>query len=101
MGYKIGRLNLLMCSRFWKLNLQILARYYTWVGEALEQKWPSESSAPNAVHSDTSCLARLQFLVHLYTDVEKLVARLPGLLDSVTMRLESLSQQGQQLLKSE
>jgi hypothetical protein len=90
-----------MCSRFWKLNLQILARYYTWVGEALEQKWPSESSAPNTVRSDTSCLARLQCLVHLYPDVETLVARLPVLLDSVTMRLESLSQQGQQLLKSE
>jgi hypothetical protein len=90
-----------MCSRFWKLNLQILARYYTWVGVTLEQKWPSESSAPNTVHSDTSCLARLQFLVHLYTDVEELVARLPRLLDSVTVRLENLSQQGQQLLKSE
>lgn len=89
-----------LTHRFWKLNLQILARYYTWVGEALEQKWPSESLAPNTIHSDMSCLARLQFLVHLYTDVEKLVARLPVLLDSVTMRLESLSQQGQQLLKS-
>jgi hypothetical protein len=90
-----------MCSRFWKLNLQILARYCTWVGEALEQKWPSESSAPNTVSSDTSCSARLQFLVHLYTDVQKLVARFPGLLDSVTRRLGSLSQQGQELLKSE
>jgi hypothetical protein len=89
-----------MCSRFWKLNLQILARYYTWVGEALEQKWPSESLALNTV-SDTSCSARLQFLVHLYTDVNRLVARLPSLLDSVTVSLGSLSQQGQELLKSE
>jgi hypothetical protein len=92
---------LLICSRFWKLTLQILARYCTWVGETLEQKWPSESSAPSTVCNDTSCLARLQFLVHLYTDVEKLVARLPGLLDSVTARLENLSQQGQKVLKSE
>jgi hypothetical protein len=89
-----------MCSRFWKLNLQILARYYTWVGEALEQKWPSESLALNTV-SDTSCSARLQFLVHLYTDVNRLVARLPSLLDSVTVSLGSLSQQGQELPKSE
>jgi hypothetical protein len=90
-----------MCYRFWKLNLQILARYYTWIGEALEQKWPSENLAPNTVSSDMSCLAKLQFLVHLYTDVEKLVAKLPDLLDSVTLRLGTLSQQGQELLKSE
>jgi hypothetical protein len=83
------------------LNLQILARYYTWVGDALEQKWPSQSLAPNAVSSDMSCSARLQFLVHLYTDVNKLVARLPYLLDSVTAKLDSLSQQGQELLKRE
>jgi hypothetical protein len=90
-----------MCSRFWKLNLQILARYYTWVGEVLEWKWFSEGAAPNTVSRDTACSARLQFLVLLYTDVEKLVARMPNLLDIITVRLGSLSQQGQELLKSE
>jgi hypothetical protein len=90
-----------MYSRFWKLNLQIIARYYTWVGEVLERTWLSESAAPNTVSSDTACSARLQFLVLLYIDVEKLVARLPNLLDIITMRLGSLSQQGQELLNSE
>ena len=90
-----------MYSRFWKLNLQILARYYTWVGEVLEWKWFPESVAPDAVSTNTACSARLQFLVLLYSDVEKLVARLPDLLDIITVRLGSLSQQGQELLKSE
>jgi len=91
----------LMYSRFWKLNLQILARYYTWVGEVLERQWLPESAAPDAVSTNTACSARLQFLVLLYSDVEKLVARLPDLLDIITVRLGSLSQQGQELLKSE
>jgi hypothetical protein len=90
-----------MYSRFWKLNLQILARCYTWVGEVLEWKWLSESAAPNTVSCNTACSARLQFLVLLYTDVEKLVARLPNLLDIITGRLGSLSEQGKKLLNSE
>ncbi|KAJ4444222.1 hypothetical protein ANN_06013 [Periplaneta americana] len=92
-----------LTHRFWKLNLQILARYYTWVGEALEQKWPSDSVGSGAVSvngSESSGSQKLQFLVHLYTDVEKLVARLPNLLDHVMPRMGNLSQQGQDLLKS-
>ncbi|KAJ9579162.1 hypothetical protein L9F63_024732 [Diploptera punctata] len=86
-----------LTHRFWKLNLQILARYYTWVGEALEERWSSNNSGSG----ETLCTERLHFLVYLYTDVEKLIAMLPTLLYHVINQVGSLSQQAQELWRGD
>ncbi|KAJ1531725.1 hypothetical protein ONE63_000391 [Megalurothrips usitatus] len=69
-----------LAHRFWKLTLQIFARYYSWTGEAVREKWPTECS-----------ISRLCFLVWLFCDIKSLVARLPKILDFASERLQTLS----------
>ncbi|XP_075226990.1 conserved oligomeric Golgi complex subunit 2 [Lycorma delicatula] len=63
-----------LAHRFYKLNLQILARYYTWSGEILEKK----------INIDN-----VQFLVALYTDIESLSAKLPEIYNLVHDRFNN------------
>ncbi|EZA51235.1 Conserved oligomeric Golgi complex subunit [Ooceraea biroi] len=69
--------------KFWKLSLQICSRYQTWC--FCSKVWPvinETNSSNNLVHS-----TRLNFLVYLYVDVEKLVNALPSFLQIVQSKI--------------
>ncbi|CAG5107799.1 Similar to COG2: Conserved oligomeric Golgi complex subunit 2 (Homo sapiens) [Cotesia congregata] len=78
-----------LLHQFWKLNLQILSRYRTWISDALKQSWIKE---PRPVAMNSNIINpeppnRLEFLVCLYTDLEKISKKLPTLLDVVVRKL--------------
>ncbi|XP_012215519.1 conserved oligomeric Golgi complex subunit 2 isoform X1 [Linepithema humile] len=72
--------------KFWKLSLQICSRYQTWCQNTMKQVWPvinETNSSSNSEHS-----TRLNFLVYLYTDVEKLINALPSFLQMVQLKIK-------------
>ncbi|XKL61899.1 hypothetical protein PGB90_001732 [Kerria lacca] len=72
-----------LAHRFWKFNLQILARYTTWIENILEAK--------NLNHLPTS---KIDFLIYLYSDGNSLIKKFPILFDIVKERIGSnLSEQ--------
>ncbi|XP_067013705.2 conserved oligomeric Golgi complex subunit 2 [Anabrus simplex] len=82
-----------LAHRFLKLNLQILARFYTWILEVLQERWPSGDG------SNTSP-SKTQFLVCLYLDIQKLTARLPDLEQRALTKMTDLSPQTTKLVQS-
>lgn len=69
-----------LAHRFWKLTLQVFARYYSWTGEVLREKWSAEEVT-----------SRLSFLVWLFCDIKALSGCLPEILDLALEHLSSLS----------
>ncbi|XP_026279723.2 conserved oligomeric Golgi complex subunit 2 [Frankliniella occidentalis] len=67
-----------LTHRFWKLTLQIFARYYSWTGEALREKWTAENG-----------VTRLSFLVWLFCDIKLIAGHMPEMIDVVSNRLEN------------
>lgn len=72
--------------RFWKLSLQISSRYQTWCQSAMKQVWPVINETNNSNDSERS--TRLNFLVYLYIDVEKLINALPSFLQMVQLKIK-------------
>lgn len=72
--------------KFWKLSLQICSRYQTWCQSAMKQVWPVINEISNS--NDIEHSTRLNFLVHLYTDVEKLGNVLPSFLQVVQFKIK-------------
>ncbi|XP_014468152.1 PREDICTED: conserved oligomeric Golgi complex subunit 2 [Dinoponera quadriceps] len=72
--------------RFWKLSLQICSRYQTWCQNAMKQVWPVINETNSS--SDSEHSTRLNFLVYLYTDIEKLVNALPSFLQMVQSKVK-------------
>nr|CAD7438945.1 unnamed protein product [Timema bartmani] len=90
-------------SEFWKLSLQIIARYCTWIEEAWEEKWPSESSpstnGTNLPPSEGTQSDRLLFLVYLHADIESFADKLKHFPAMTSTRLDdSIEESKQQLL---
>ncbi|CAG2066388.1 unnamed protein product [Timema podura] len=84
-------------GRFWKLSLQIIARYCTWIEEAWEEKWPSESSpstnGTNLPPSEGTQSDRLLFLVYLHADIESFADKLKHFPAMTSTRLDGVSPQ--------
>ncbi|KAL0127418.1 hypothetical protein PUN28_005604 [Cardiocondyla obscurior] len=72
--------------RFWKLSLQISSRYQTWCQNAMKQVWPVINETNNS--NDSKHSTRLNFLVYLYSDVEKLINALPSFLQMVQSKIK-------------
>ncbi|KZC14477.1 PREDICTED: conserved oligomeric Golgi complex subunit 2 [Dufourea novaeangliae] len=72
--------------RFWKFSLQICARYQTWSLAALKEVWPIENEVETLSKAKDS--TKLNFLICLYKDLEKLIKILPSLLDIVQSQLK-------------
>ncbi|XP_039278291.1 conserved oligomeric Golgi complex subunit 2 [Nilaparvata lugens] len=60
-----------LAHRFWKLSLQVLARYYVWSGHFINKKLPNPSDED------------IDNLVRLYADLETLCRKLPEFLSTV------------------
>ncbi|KAL6266886.1 hypothetical protein P5V15_003714 [Pogonomyrmex californicus] len=72
--------------KFWKLSLQINSRYQTWCQSAMKQVWPVINETNNSSNSERS--TRLNFLVYLYIDIEKLINTLPSFLKMVQSKIK-------------
>ncbi|XP_012532234.1 conserved oligomeric Golgi complex subunit 2 [Monomorium pharaonis] len=72
--------------RFWKLSLQISSRYQTWCQSAMKQTWPVINETNSSNDSERS--TRLNFLVYLYIDIEKLINALPSFLQMVQSKIK-------------
>ncbi|XP_014249061.1 conserved oligomeric Golgi complex subunit 2 [Cimex lectularius] len=68
-----------LAHKFWKLSLQIISRYVTWINEVTK---------PNSEASKTD----IDFLVYFYTDVEFLIKKLPEFQTIVLNQLTKLSE---------
>ncbi|XP_034252790.1 conserved oligomeric Golgi complex subunit 2 [Thrips palmi] len=69
-----------LTHRFWKLTLQVFARYYSWTGEVLREKWSAEEVT-----------SRKSFLVQLFCDIKSLSSSLPEILDLAFEHFNNLS----------
>ncbi|XP_053981638.1 conserved oligomeric Golgi complex subunit 2 isoform X1 [Hylaeus volcanicus] len=76
--------------RFWKFSLQICARYQTWAQTVLKEIWPIENEVNNSNKVEHS--TKLNFLICLHKDIEKIVKMLPSLLETVQMKLKERKQ---------
>ncbi|KAF3428619.1 hypothetical protein E2986_03735 [Frieseomelitta varia] len=72
--------------RFWKLSLQICARYRIWIQSVLKEVWPIENETSNLNKVEHS--EKLNFLIYLYKDAEKFANVLPSLLEIVRVKLK-------------
>ncbi|XP_078047054.1 conserved oligomeric Golgi complex subunit 2 [Augochlora pura] len=72
--------------RFWKFTLQMCARYQTWALAALKEVWPVENEVGSLSKSEHH--TKLNFLVCLNQDIEKLVKKLPLLLEIAELKLK-------------
>ncbi|KAG7197029.1 hypothetical protein KM043_017562 [Ampulex compressa] len=72
--------------RFWKFSLQMCSRYQTWCRDALNQVW-SISNASNVLGGQEH-YNRLNFLIYLYVDIEKVIQMLPDFLQIVHSKLK-------------
>ncbi|KAG5327195.1 COG2 protein, partial [Pseudoatta argentina] len=72
--------------RFWKLSLQISSRYQTWCQNSMKQIWPVINETNNSNDSERS--TRVNFLVYLYIDIEKLINTLPSFLQMVQSKIK-------------
>ncbi|XP_043265322.1 conserved oligomeric Golgi complex subunit 2 [Colletes gigas] len=72
--------------QFWKFGLQICARYQTWSQTALKEVWSMESDVGNFNKAEHS--TKLNFLVCLYKDIEKMIKMLPFLLETARKKLK-------------
>nr|CAD7429608.1 unnamed protein product [Timema monikensis] len=86
-----------LAHRFWKLSLQIIARYCTWIEEVWEEKWLSESSPftndTNLPPSEGTQSDRLLFLVYLHADIESFADKLKHFSAMTSTRLDGVSPQ--------
>ncbi|EFN61983.1 Conserved oligomeric Golgi complex subunit 2 [Camponotus floridanus] len=73
--------------KFWKLSLQICSRYQTWCQSAMKQVWPIINETNNS--NDSEHCTRLNFLVYLYTDINKLINALPSFLQMVQSKIKN------------
>ncbi|XP_035726673.1 conserved oligomeric Golgi complex subunit 2-like [Vespa mandarinia] len=71
-------------QEFWKLTLQVCSRYQTWACTAIRQKWQESNKSESIANSNR--YTKLDFLIHLYCDVEKFVNGLPNLLRIVQLK---------------
>ncbi|XP_046424496.1 conserved oligomeric Golgi complex subunit 2 [Neodiprion fabricii] len=78
-----------LLQRFWKLSLQIISRYQTWCKVAVTQSWPDAAKSTTSNIIETAHPPRLQFLVFLYTDIEKLMKNMPSFLEVVWSKVTS------------
>lgn len=80
-----------LLSQFWKLNLQICSRYRTWCINAQKSSWTivphTTATSSNIIEPQTP--SRIEFLVCLYTDIEKLSAKLDSLPNIVITKLDN------------
>ncbi|XP_034944246.1 conserved oligomeric Golgi complex subunit 2 [Chelonus insularis] len=81
-----------LIHQFWKLNLQILSRYRTWIVNALKQSW---STAPKTTITSNNIIepetpSRTEFLVCLYIDVEKLSILVPTIITLAISKLTNV-----------
>ncbi|KAK3923073.1 Conserved oligomeric Golgi complex subunit 2 [Frankliniella fusca] len=67
-----------LTHRFWKLTLQVFARYFSWTGEAVREKWTAENSVNH-----------LSFLVWLFCDIQLIAGCLPEIIDVASNRLQN------------
>ncbi|XP_031835598.1 conserved oligomeric Golgi complex subunit 2 [Nomia melanderi] len=72
--------------KFWKFNLQICARYQTWSMAVLKEVWPIENEVGSLSKSEHS--TKLNFLIYLNHDLQKLVEMLPSHLKMVSAKLK-------------
>ncbi|XP_057339274.1 conserved oligomeric Golgi complex subunit 2 [Microplitis mediator] len=82
-----------LLHQFWKLNLQIFSRYRTWITDALKQSWNTgtRSAAINSNIIEPEPPNRLEFLVCLYTDLEKIIKKLPIILEVALTKLINIT----------
>lgn len=82
-----------LLHQFWKLNLQIFSRYRTWITDALKQSWNTgtRSAAINSNIIEPEPPNRLEFLVCLYTDLEKIIKKLSIILEVALMKLINIT----------
>ncbi|XP_077290778.1 conserved oligomeric Golgi complex subunit 2 [Arctopsyche grandis] len=87
---------LTLTHRFFKLTLQIISRYCTWIDVAIKQPWSNQPqssqnpASPDNISKDKINWDKLKFLVSLYSDIRKLVDNLPSLLEIIKMRLQPM-----------
>ncbi|XP_014225281.1 conserved oligomeric Golgi complex subunit 2 [Trichogramma pretiosum] len=79
-----------LLARFWKLCLQLCSRYQEWCKFALKHTWPAVQVNETNQNQGQS-LHRLDFLVGLYTDVEKLAKKIPDILTIASAKVVNLS----------
>ncbi|XP_043497645.1 conserved oligomeric Golgi complex subunit 2 [Polistes fuscatus] len=71
-------------QEFWKLTLQVCSRYQTWACTAVKQKLQESKKSEGIANTNNN--SKLDFLIHLYCDVEKFVNGLPNLLRIVQVK---------------
>ncbi|XP_012267688.2 conserved oligomeric Golgi complex subunit 2 [Athalia rosae] len=72
-----------LLHRFWKLSIQIFSRFQTWCEEAVKQSWPEATKPTSSNIIESAHPNRLQFLIYLYTDIQKIMKNLPYFLEIV------------------
>ncbi|KAK2575855.1 hypothetical protein KPH14_007229 [Odynerus spinipes] len=98
--HRIWSDNVYLCQlflEFWKLSLQICSRFQTWARAAVKQKWQDFNKSGNA--TDTDRYTKLDFLVHLYCDLEKFINGLPHFLQLVQSKSPNQSPAAIKLLE--
>ncbi|XP_011505049.1 PREDICTED: conserved oligomeric Golgi complex subunit 2 [Ceratosolen solmsi marchali] len=79
-----------LLHRFWKLCLQLCSRYQKWCRSSLKQAWPVVKVNETSHNSGPENSERLEFLVGLYTDTEKISAKISHYTEFVD-KVENLS----------
>lgn len=79
-----------LLHKFWKLFLQLCARYEKWCHRALQQNWMVTINETNQVY-EAENLGRLKFLVGLYSDVEKLSLNISNFMHVIGEKIYNLS----------
>ncbi|XP_043272378.1 conserved oligomeric Golgi complex subunit 2 [Venturia canescens] len=89
-----------LLHQFWKLSLQIISRYQTWCINAVKQPWPSPPQTPTTSNViEAVGTTKLEFLVCLHNDAEKLLNNLPSLLDIAKSKLLNIKTSTEELLR--
>lgn len=79
-----------LLHKFWKLFLQLCSRYEEWCHRALQQNWMVTINETNQVYESEN-LARLKFLVGLYSDLEKLILKVSNFMHVIGEKIYNLS----------
>ncbi|OXU29997.1 hypothetical protein TSAR_008943 [Trichomalopsis sarcophagae] len=80
-----------LLHRFWKLCLQLCSRYQGWCRTSLKQAWPVATVNETSHSSELENPQRLEFLVGLYTDIEKLSAKMSNFIATIGDRVSNLN----------
>ncbi|XP_058802585.1 conserved oligomeric Golgi complex subunit 2 [Phymastichus coffea] len=80
-----------LLHRFWKLCLQLCSRYQEWIRNSLKQVWPVTTVNETGRNSEVDNSQRLEFLVGLYSDIEKLSTKMSNFIIMISDRILFLS----------